>query len=110
MLVPYSPGTLSAQGMLVADISHDIVRPYFSRWDRLDHAEIEALVGEMRGGGRALLAEDGVAPRDVSFHFSADLRYAGQEHSLTLRFKRLRRANAATVSSHIPPHLRACKS
>ncbi len=89
VLVPYSPGTLSAQGMLVADISHDVVRPYFSRWDRLDHAEIEALVEEMRADGRALLAEDGVRQRDASFHFSADLRYAGQEHSLTLRFKRL---------------------
>ncbi len=89
VLVPYSPGTFSAQGMLAADISHDIVRPFFVRWDRLDPAAAEALVSEMKAEGSALLAADGVSPRDVRFRCSADLRYVGQEHSLTLPFNRV---------------------
>ncbi len=89
VLVPYSPGTLSAQGMLTADIARDMARPYFARWSELDHDEIDQIVSQMRLDGAALLGEDGVAARDASYRFSADLRYIGQEYSLTLPFKRL---------------------
>ena len=88
VLVPYSPGTFSAQGMLAADISHDIVRPFFVRWDRLDPAAADALTAEMKAEGGALLAADGIAARDMRFRCSADLRYVGQEHYLTLPFTR----------------------
>jgi N-methylhydantoinase A len=89
VLVPYSPGTFSAQGMLAADISHDMVAPFFSRWDRLDAEAAESLVQDMRAQGRALLIGDGAATADIRFRCSADLRYIGQEHSLTLPFRRL---------------------
>jgi N-methylhydantoinase A len=89
VLVPYSPGTFSAQGMLAADISHDIVRPFFVRWDRLDSAQAAALVQDMKAEGRQLLAADGIAGADIRFRCSADLRYVGQEHSLTLPFTRM---------------------
>ena len=89
VLVPYSPGTFSAQGMLSADISHDVVRPFFARLDRVDAHQLEALVAEMRAEGSELLAEDGVAARNTRFKFNVDMRYVGQEHSLTLPFKKL---------------------
>jgi N-methylhydantoinase A len=94
VLVPYSPGTFSAQGMLSADISHDLVRPFFARLDRVDVHQLEALVSEMRSEGGEMLAEDGVATPDRRFKFNVDMRYVGQEHSLTLPFKRLDEALA----------------
>jgi N-methylhydantoinase A len=89
VLVPYSPGTLSAQGMLAADVRRDVVRPHFTRWDRLDRDRAGRLLAEMRSTGRALLAEDGVTAAATKFELSADLRYVGQEHFLTLPFTRL---------------------
>lgn len=89
VLVPYSPGTFSAQGMLAADISHDLVAPFFARWDRLDADAARQLVERLKDEGRRLLLADGVAPADITFRCSADLRYVGQEHSLTLPFRRL---------------------
>ncbi len=89
VLVPFSPGTLSAQGMLLADISHDLVRPYFARWDRIDHPALATVLEQLRAEGLGLLAEDGVPASDIRFECRADLRYVGQEHSLTLPFTRL---------------------
>jgi N-methylhydantoinase A len=89
VLVPYSPGTFSAQGMLAADIAHDLVAPFFARWDRLDAGAARQLVERLKDEGRQLLLADGVAPADITFRCSADLRYVGQEHSLTLPFRRL---------------------
>jgi N-methylhydantoinase A len=89
VLVPFSPGTLSAQGMLSADITRDIARPYFTAWDRLDPDDVANVVDSMRREGAELLREDGVAARDARFRFSVDVRYVGQEHSLTIPFTRL---------------------
>lgn len=94
ILVPYSPGTFSAQGMLIATISHDMVRPFFYRWDRIEYEELGSLMRSMREEGAEILSEDGVRTSDMHFRFSADLRYVGQEHSLTLPFKKL---DAATL-------------
>ena len=66
VLVPYSPGTFSAQGMLAADISHDMVAPFFSRWDRLDAEAAESLVQDMQAQGRALLIAAARSPTSGS--------------------------------------------
>jgi N-methylhydantoinase A len=89
VVVPYSPGTFSAQGMLLADITHDVVRPLFCRFDRLDHGKVEALLAEMQAEAGGLLAEDNVPVDRAKFSVSADVRYVGQEHALTLPFRRL---------------------
>ena len=75
--------------MLAADISHDLVAPFFARWDRLDADAARQLVERLTDEGRQLLLADGVAPADITFRCSADLRYVGQEYSLTLPFRRL---------------------
>lgn len=84
VLVPFSPGTLSAQGMLSADIVRDITQPYFVAWERIDIADVGHTMDDMRADGAKLLQEDGVRPRDRRFKFSADIRYVGQEHALTV--------------------------
>ena len=96
VLVPYSPGTFSAQGMLSADISHDVVRPFFARLDRVDAHQLEALVAEMRAEGSELLAEDGVAglEHQVQVQRGHALRRV-KEQSLTLPFKKSTRRSSS---------------
>lgn len=84
VLVPHSPGTFSAHGMLEAEIRHDLVHPYFSRWDRKDSERIADATASLAGSARRLLEEDGVDPRQAVLTTSVDLRYVGQEHFLTL--------------------------
>lgn len=84
VLVPRSPGLTSASGLLLTDIRHDYVRTFLRRNDetRADdvHAEFEALIA--LGNGK--LAHEGIDPSIRRFELSADLRYVGQTHELTI--------------------------
>jgi N-methylhydantoinase A len=84
VLVPHSPGTFSAHGMLEAEIRHDLVHPYFARWDRMDAARVGDATKQLASHARTLLQEDGIDPSKAALTTSVDLRYAGQEHFLTL--------------------------
>jgi len=84
VLVPHSPGTFSAHGMLEAEIRHDLVHPYFARWDRLDRAEVANATAKLASSAKQLLNEDGIPPTKAVLATSVDLRYVGQEHFLTL--------------------------
>jgi N-methylhydantoinase A len=84
VLVPFSPGTFSAHGMLEAEIRHDLVHPYFERWDRLDAVRVKQATDELASSARRMLVEDGIDARGAAFATSVDLRYAGQEHFLTM--------------------------
>jgi len=84
VLVPHSPGTFSAHGMLEAEIRHDVVHPYFARWDRMDPEQVGAATKSLVASATQLLKEDGIDPSKAVLATSADLRYVGQEHFLTL--------------------------
>ena len=106
VLVPYSPGTFSAQGMLAADVSHDIVRPFFVRWDRLDPAAADALLSEMKADGGALLAErDPEAGHPLPVQRRPALRRTRALTDAAVQQGRCRAA--APVPPELPPHLRA---
>jgi N-methylhydantoinase A len=84
VLVPQSPGTFSAHGMLESEIRHDLVHPYFSRWDRMDHGHVGEATAALAGSARQLLKEDGIDSSKAVLATSVDLRYVGQEHFLTV--------------------------
>jgi N-methylhydantoinase A len=84
VIVPYSPGTFSAHGMLEAEVRHDVVHPYFARWDRMDPQEVGAATRSLVASATQLLQEDGIDPSKALLATSVDLRYVGQEHFLTL--------------------------
>ncbi len=84
VIVPHAPGVLSAWGMLQADVRHDLARSLYGRFDSLDHEVVGSAFEDLRGEGRTLLAEDGVEASDMDFRPSVDLRYFGQEYTLTV--------------------------
>ncbi len=84
VIVPHAPGVLSAWGMLQADVRHDLARSLYGRFDSLDHEAVGSAFEDLRGEGRRLLAEDGVEASDMDFRPSVDLRYFGQEYTLTV--------------------------
>ena len=84
VLVPHSPGTFSAHGMLEAEVRHDLVHPHFARWDRMDRHEVAEATTALANSALKLLEEDGIEPSKAVLATSVDLRYVGQEHFLTL--------------------------
>jgi N-methylhydantoinase A len=82
-LVPGLPGAFSAWGMLRGDIRHDAVQTFFHPLAQVD-GDLRGAVDSLRGQVAGLMELDGVAADDLRFEVAADLRYVGQEYSLTL--------------------------
>jgi N-methylhydantoinase A len=82
VIVPPLPGHYSAFGMLVTDVRHDYVRTCYGRLDEVPPATLAAMIAEMTGEGRALLASEGLADDAITAEPFFDLRYAGQEFTL----------------------------
>jgi N-methylhydantoinase A len=85
VVVPVSPGHFSAFGMLTADLRREYARTHFVRYEPGANAALEAIVEELQRDGRAWIADTGLHPEDVIFERSADVRYAGQEHTVNVR-------------------------
>jgi N-methylhydantoinase A len=80
VIIPPSPSTFSAWGMLATDLRHDLVRTVLEPLDRTDGAWAEARYQEMEREIETILPPVGAATR----HRAADLRYLGQEHTVTV--------------------------
>ncbi len=83
VLVPPHPGTLSAYGIFCADVRYDQVAMFINNADRVEDASLEEAYlrleaetsARIRGGG------DSLSPQIRRF---AELRYVGQEYTLTV--------------------------
>lgn len=84
LIVPPNPGLLSALGVLVADLRHDLAQPYVSFLDQVDRVRMDEAVGQLTRAADGLLAADGVPTEQRRFERALDLRYVGQEWTLTL--------------------------
>ncbi len=86
IVVPRLSSVLCALGMLLADLRHDLTRSYSRHWEDVDPAEARALFDELAVRGLEALAEEGVPEERRSVVASADLRYAGQHHEVSISF------------------------
>ncbi len=84
IIVPPGAGVGSAFGLLAAPLAFDLSRSGYGRLDALDLHMAEALLGELVAEGRARLAEAGLTGDAVSVQRSAEMRYLGQGHEVTV--------------------------
>ncbi|SDJ13167.1 hydantoinase/oxoprolinase family protein [Natribacillus halophilus] len=82
--IPAIAGTFSAWGMLQTDIRHDDVRTYVSVLDESDVTEMNGLYEEMKISTKEILSQQKIQEEDMLFQCLADLRYAGQEYTVTV--------------------------
>jgi N-methylhydantoinase A len=85
VIVPWSPGTFSAWGMLQTDMRHDLTRTYYRPLAESDADQVQESFAELEREGLELLAEQHVSGDAVYFARSADMRYVGQEYSVNVR-------------------------
>lgn len=86
VVVPADPGVLSAYGMLQSDTRHDAVQNFFVRVAEVAPTAVAAALGDLEERARLLLKEDGVDADAIVLEPSADLRYSGQEYTVTIPF------------------------
>jgi N-methylhydantoinase A len=80
VVIPPSPSTFSAWGMLSSDLRHDLVRTVLEPLDRTDAVWAERQYGEMASEMTAILPPVGTPV----VRGGVDMRYRGQEHTVTV--------------------------
>ncbi|MEO0561998.1 MAG: hydantoinase/oxoprolinase family protein [Chloroflexota bacterium] len=80
VIVPWSPGTFSAWGMLQTDIRRDLTANFFKQVATITNEDVAEVLDQLSGEGRELLFAEKVSEEDIAFEFSADMRYIGQEY------------------------------
>ena len=98
ILIPRFPGAFSAWGMLQSDIRSDFTANFFVPADQVNPASMREVCRSLQEQGRVLLKKEHVTSEDMIFTFAADLRYAGQENTLSIPF---------TDQSSVPEILKA---
>ncbi|MDC0678203.1 hydantoinase/oxoprolinase family protein [Sorangium atrum] len=82
VVIPVAPAHFSAWGMLMADVRADIVRTAMVRAEPSQATALDALLREIEHESSARVCRGGLDPARVSTRRFAELRYAGQEHTV----------------------------
>jgi N-methylhydantoinase A len=84
VVIPPSPGTTSALGLLVSDLRHDYTRTLRRLSGALRGVELAGICAGMEAEAHAALVADGVPLDRISFSRHLEMRYAGQSYELTV--------------------------
>jgi N-methylhydantoinase A len=84
VIVPRFPGAFSAWGMLETEIRKDFARSYFTALADLDHGALATLLEEQEREALDALAAEGIDRAQGRVEHAVDVRYAGQEYTLTI--------------------------
>jgi N-methylhydantoinase A len=81
-LVPFAPGILCAQGLVVSDLRETFVRTAITPLAQSRAGDIATRVGELAERARSWFTTEGVAPEDRRIEVVLDARYTGQNFEL----------------------------
>ncbi|HUT86757.1 MAG TPA: hydantoinase/oxoprolinase family protein [Candidatus Heimdallarchaeota archaeon] len=84
VVVPTVAGVLSAFGLLAAKFGHDFGRGLVRLLREVEPEMLEEILTDLCRRGKEELRADGVSKETMSFQASADLRYLGQAHEITV--------------------------
>ena len=84
VIVPRSPGTFSAMGLLATDLKHEFSATVIRQIDEGDPGNLVETFDHLEQQGRAALEREGVSAADMRFDRLIDLRYVGQSYELAI--------------------------
>ena len=84
LIFPVGAGVGSTFGLLAAPLAFDFVRSAYSRLDEQDWQFANSLLNEMAAEGRKVLESSGLSEEDISYQRTADMRYVGQGHEVSV--------------------------
>ncbi|MGH3662291.1 MAG: hydantoinase/oxoprolinase family protein [Micromonosporaceae bacterium] len=88
VVFPQGAGVASAVGMLVAPRSMEHTKTLVCGLSDPDWNAVHTTVEELKDKGIALMREADIAPADVKFEISADMRFVGQGYEITVPVSR----------------------
>ena len=82
ILVPPTPGVLSAMGLMLAPIQHEALASFEVATKGVTRKSLQTILDPMDAQCSTKMAGDGVALDETSREYSAEMRYVGQSHQL----------------------------
>lgn len=83
VIVPRVPGVFSAWGMLMTDLRHDFIRTKVVGLEPSNLKELQEILNDMKKKAIKQLSLEGIGPSDMRFEGFFDIRYQGQEHTIS---------------------------
>jgi N-methylhydantoinase A len=84
LISPFGAGVGSTFGLLAAPLAFDFVRSAYSRLDQQDWGLANELLDAMAEEGRKILQGSGLSAGEISYQWTADMRYVGQGHEVSV--------------------------
>jgi N-methylhydantoinase A len=84
VIVPSFAGAFSAWGMLETEVRKDLASAYYVPLADLDHEHLASLLADQESESFASLYEEGISRDRARVLHSIDVRYVGQEYTLTI--------------------------
>ena len=84
VIIPFAPGHFSALGMLMADYRRDFVQTHFAALEDGALGGVERIYSDLAQEGVAQLEQAGIARSRILVERTADMRYRGQEHAVSV--------------------------
>ena len=84
IIVPMNSGVFSAWGMLMADLRHDFALTHIKPIKDAEITHINAMFQDLEARLREIFKQENVADEDIVVTYQMDLRYLGQEHTLSV--------------------------
>ncbi len=84
VIVPAFAGAFSAWGMLETEVRKDLASAYYVPLADLDHQHLASLLADQESESFASLHEEGITRDRARVLHSIDVRYVGQEYTLTI--------------------------
>lgn len=87
VLVPTTPGVVSALGSLVADIRSDFISSLYQPLDESGMTEMLETFGELKASAESWLRQEQCHDGSYTLHYSADMHYLGQSFEIEVPFE-----------------------
>ena len=84
VIIPRYPGYFSAWGMLATERRADFIRSALSRLDETTTGAVQQIFSELKGEAEEYFGAEGLPTERLRFSGQIDLRYLGQEHTVTV--------------------------
>jgi N-methylhydantoinase A len=88
VVIPRAPGTFSAYGMLTADMRREYAQTYRAPLTAAGLHDVQATFAALAEEATAWLAAAGVTSEETSLDYALDVRYVGQNYSVTIPVER----------------------
>jgi len=97
VIVPTTPGVLSALGFLYSDVKNEFAQTYIRTVGEVESAQLRDILTSLGNDARAWLGEEGIAAPAQELRYEVDVRYFRQGYEFSLDVDPAALANGGTA-------------